>query len=241
MTPRQPIISSPARYFFSVEDASMSRVAEDWMANVTYRDAHIFALGCTPHRSPQQPVRAWMAPRAMRFKDIILDFAASEVLVSHLSMQNGFPQLLSPLSTRESVLNFAESLIVAVFHAMNNCVPVICHQKRGNICHGFARTFFEGSPGNTTTSRISLRGADSRGNPVRIIVDWGFVTVMPLMHQRTCQCLLDELMPLGKKVYEQTCKNCLGQTRSGSNWMRKMCAGARTVIVFLRSAWRSLR
>ncbi|RNC33617.1 putative syntaxin binding protein [Trypanosoma cruzi] len=54
MTPRQPIISSPAPYFFAVEDASVSRVAEDWIAKVPYRDAHIFALGCTPHRHPQQ-------------------------------------------------------------------------------------------------------------------------------------------------------------------------------------------
>ncbi|RNE99578.1 putative syntaxin binding protein [Trypanosoma cruzi] len=52
MTPRQPIMSSPARYFFVVEDASVSRVVEDWMAKVPHRDAHIFALGCTPHRSP---------------------------------------------------------------------------------------------------------------------------------------------------------------------------------------------
>ncbi|KAF8278506.1 hypothetical protein TcBrA4_0113040 [Trypanosoma cruzi] len=29
MTPRQPIISSPAPYFFVVEDASVSRVVED--------------------------------------------------------------------------------------------------------------------------------------------------------------------------------------------------------------------
>ncbi|RNC52012.1 syntaxin binding protein [Trypanosoma cruzi] len=99
-----------------------------------------------------------------------------------------------------------------------------------------------GLPGNTTTSRISLGGADSCGNPVRIIVDWGCVMVTPLMCQRTCQCLLDDLMPLGNKVYEQTCRNSLGRTRSGSNWwMRKMCTGARTVIVFLRSAWRSFR
>ncbi|RNC46470.1 syntaxin binding protein [Trypanosoma cruzi] len=96
MTPRQPIMSSSARYFFVVEDASVSRVVEDWMAKVPYRDAHIFAPGCTPHRSPQQLPRSRIAPRVMRFKDIMLDFAAPEVLVFHLSMQNGFPQLLSP-------------------------------------------------------------------------------------------------------------------------------------------------
>ncbi|PWV14228.1 putative syntaxin binding protein [Trypanosoma cruzi] len=182
------------------------------MAKVPHRDAHIFALGCTPHRRLQQLVRARIAPKAMRLKDIMLDFVATEVLVFHPSMQNGFPQLLSPLSppTRESVLNVAESLIVAAFHAMNNGVPVIRHQNRGSICHGFARTFFEGFSGSATTSRISLSGADSRGNPVRIIVDWGCVTVTPLMHQRTSQFLLDELMPLEKKVYEQTCRNRLG-------------------------------
>ncbi|KAF8303989.1 hypothetical protein TcYC6_0038960 [Trypanosoma cruzi] len=98
VTPRQPIISSPAPYFFAVEDASVSRVVEDWMAKVAYRDVHVFALGCTPHRSSQQLARARIAPRAMRLKDIMLDFAAPEVLVFHLSMQNGFPQLLSPLS-----------------------------------------------------------------------------------------------------------------------------------------------
>ncbi|RNC42826.1 syntaxin binding protein [Trypanosoma cruzi] len=125
---------------------------------------------------------------------------------------------------------------------MNNGVPVIRQQNSGNICHGLVATFFEDLPGNTTTSRISLSGADSRGNPVRIIVDWGCVTVMPLMHQRTCRCLLDDLMPLEKKVYEQTRRNRLGRTRSGSYWwMRKMCTGAPTVIVFLRSAWRSFR
>ncbi|RNC46469.1 syntaxin binding protein [Trypanosoma cruzi] len=93
---------------------------------------------------------------------------------------------------------------------MNNSVPVIRHQNRGNICHGLARTFFEGLPGSATTSRISLGGADSCGNPVRIIVDWGCVTVTPLMHQRTCQCLLDDLMPLGNNLFEQTCRNRLG-------------------------------
>ncbi|RNF05065.1 syntaxin binding protein [Trypanosoma cruzi] len=72
------------------------------------------------------------------------------------------------------------------------------------------RDFFEGLPSNTTTSRISLRGADSRGNPVRIIVDWGCVTVMPLMHQRTCQCLLDDLMLLENNLYYQTHRNRLG-------------------------------
>ncbi|PWV14222.1 putative syntaxin binding protein [Trypanosoma cruzi] len=182
------------------------------MAKVPHRDAHIFALGCTPHRRLQQLVRARIAPKAMRLKDIMLDFVATEVLVFHPSMQNGFPQLLSPLSppTRESVLNVAESLIVAAFHAMNNGVPVIRHQNRGSICHGFARTFFEGFSGSATTSRISLSGADSCGNPVRIIVDWGCVTVTPLMHQRTCQCLLDDLMPLENKLYEQTCRNRLG-------------------------------
>ncbi|RNC53837.1 syntaxin binding protein [Trypanosoma cruzi] len=97
MTPRQPIMSSPALYFFAVEDASVSRVVEDWMAKVPYRDAHIFALGCTPHRTPQQLARSRIAPRAMRLKDIMLDFVAPEVLVFHLSMQKGFPQLLSPL------------------------------------------------------------------------------------------------------------------------------------------------
>ncbi|PWV03488.1 putative syntaxin binding protein [Trypanosoma cruzi] len=132
MTPRQPVISSPARYFFAVEDSSVSRVAEDWMAKVPYRDAHIFALWCTPHRRLQQLVRARIAPRAMRLKDSMLDFAATEVLVFHPSMQNEFFQLLSPLSppTRESVLNVAESLIVAAFHAMNNGVPVICQKKQ---------------------------------------------------------------------------------------------------------------
>ncbi|KAF8297342.1 hypothetical protein TcBrA4_0068750 [Trypanosoma cruzi] len=66
------------------------------MAKVPYRDAHIFALGCTPHRRPQQLARARMAPRAMRYKEMVLDFAAPEVLVFHLSIQNGFPRLLSP-------------------------------------------------------------------------------------------------------------------------------------------------
>ncbi|KAF8303505.1 hypothetical protein TcYC6_0037470 [Trypanosoma cruzi] len=68
------------------------------MAKVPHRDVHIFALGCTPHRSHQQLPRARIAPKVMRLKDIMLDFAAPEVLVFHLSMQNGFPQLLSPLS-----------------------------------------------------------------------------------------------------------------------------------------------
>ncbi|RNC34592.1 syntaxin binding protein, partial [Trypanosoma cruzi] len=63
------------------------------------------------------------------------------------------------------------------------------------------QNLFDGSPGNTTTSRILLRDADSRGNSVRITVDWGCVTVTPLMHQRTCRCLLDDLMPLENNLY----------------------------------------
>ncbi|RNF17231.1 syntaxin binding protein [Trypanosoma cruzi] len=110
------------------------------MAKVPHRDAHIFAWGCTPHRSPQQLARARIAPRAMCSKDIMLDFAAPEARVFHLSMQKGFPQLLSP-PTRESVLDVAASRLVAAIHAMNNGVPVIRHQNSGSICHGFARTF----------------------------------------------------------------------------------------------------
>ncbi|PWU87023.1 putative syntaxin binding protein [Trypanosoma cruzi] len=107
---------------------------------------------------------------------------------------------------------------------------------------GLPGTFLRGLPGNTTTSRISLRGTDSCGNPVRIIVDWGCVTVTPVIHQRTCQCLLDDLMLLENNLYYQTCRNCLGCTRSGSNWwMSNMCTGAPTVIDSLRSAWRSFR
>ncbi|RNC55296.1 syntaxin binding protein [Trypanosoma cruzi] len=93
---------------------------------------------------------------------------------------------------------------------MNNGVPFIRHQNSGSICHGFAGTFFEASPGTATTSRISVRGADSCGNPVRIIVDWGCVMVKSLMHQRTCQCLLDDLMPLENDLYWHTCRNRLG-------------------------------
>ncbi|PWV06187.1 putative syntaxin binding protein [Trypanosoma cruzi] len=184
------------------------------MAKDPYRDVHIFALGCTPHRIPQQLPRARIAPRAMRSKDMVLDFTAPEVLVFHLSMQNGFPQLLSPLSppTRESVVEVAASRPVAAIHAMNNSVPGICQQNTDSICHGLAGIFFEGLPGSATKNRISLRGADSCGNSVRIIVDWGCVMVTPLMHQRTCQCLLDDLMPLENNLYERTCRNRLGWT-----------------------------
>ncbi|KAF8297348.1 hypothetical protein TcBrA4_0068670 [Trypanosoma cruzi] len=91
--------------------------------------------------------------------------------------------------------------VVAAFHAMNNSVPFICHQNSGSICHGFAGTFFEGFLDSATTSRISLGGADSRGNPVRVIVDWGCVMVTPLMHQRTFECLLDDLMLLENNLY----------------------------------------
>ncbi|PWV07854.1 putative syntaxin binding protein 1 [Trypanosoma cruzi] len=170
MTPRQPIMSSPALYFFAVEDASVRRVAADWMAKVPHMDAHIFSLGWIPHRRSQQLAWARTAPRVMSFKEMMLDFTAPEVLVFHPRMQNGFPQLLSP-PTRESVLDVAASRLVAAFDAVNNSVPVIRHHNSGNICHGVAGTFFEVSPGTATTSRISLRGADSCGNPVRILVD----------------------------------------------------------------------
>ncbi|KAF8294328.1 syntaxin binding protein 1 [Trypanosoma cruzi] len=212
MTPRQPIISSPALYFFAVEDASVSRVVEDWMAKDPYREAHVFALGCTPDCHLQQLARARIAPRVMSFKDMMLDFSAPEALVFHLNMQNEFPQLLSPLSlpTRESVLDVAASRLVAVFHAMNNGVPVIRYQSRSSICHGFARNFFERLAKLCYEEPDFKRGADSRGNPVLIIVDRGFDTVTPLMHQRTYQCLLDDLMPLENEVYEQTFQNRLG-------------------------------
>ncbi|PWV06144.1 putative syntaxin binding protein [Trypanosoma cruzi] len=98
MAPRQPIMSSFTPYFFAVEDACVSCVVEDWMAKVPYRDVHIFALGCAPHRSPQQLPRSRIAPRVMRFKEMMLDFTATEALVFHPNMQNGLPQLLSPLS-----------------------------------------------------------------------------------------------------------------------------------------------
>ncbi|KAF8288435.1 hypothetical protein TcYC6_0034180 [Trypanosoma cruzi] len=113
------------------------------MAKVPYRDAHIFALERTPHRILQQLPRARMAPRAMRLKDIMLDFTAPEVLVFHLSIQNGFFQLLSPLlpPNWESVVDVAASRPVAAIHAMNNGVPGICQQNSGNIGHGLPGPF----------------------------------------------------------------------------------------------------
>ncbi|RNC42428.1 syntaxin binding protein 1 [Trypanosoma cruzi] len=139
-------MSSPVAYFFAVEGACVSCVVADWMAKDPYRDAHIFSLGCIPHRRLQQLAWAQTAPRVMSFKDMMLEFTVPEALVFHLGMQNEFPQLLSLLSppTRESAVDVAASRLVAALHAMNNSVPGIRQQNRSSICHGFSRTFFGG-------------------------------------------------------------------------------------------------
>ncbi|ESL10481.1 syntaxin binding protein [Trypanosoma rangeli SC58] len=213
MTPRQPIISSPALYFFVPNDAAVSRVIEDWASKDPYAEAHIFALGRTSEHHMQQLAQARIAPRVMSFKDMMLEFSAPETLVFHLNMQNEFAPLLSlpPLQTRESVLDVAASRLVSVFHAMKSGVPVIRYQSRSNICHEFARSLFEKLAKLCYEEPDFNNGASSCGKPVLIILDRGFDTATPLLHQRTYQCLLDDLMPQENNVYVQTFKNRVGE------------------------------
>ncbi|RNE97575.1 putative syntaxin binding protein [Trypanosoma conorhini] len=211
--PRQPIISSPALYFFAPEEAAVRRVIEDWAAKDPYAEAHLFALGCTPERHLQQLAQARVAPRVVSFKDMLLEFSAPESLVFHLGMEDAFAPLLSPLPqpTREFVLDVAASRLVSVFHVLNSGVPFIHYQNRSNICHAFAKTFFEKLAKLCYDEPDFKKGENVRGKPVLVILDRGFDTVAPLVHQRTYQCLLDDLMPLENGVYEQTFKNRAGE------------------------------
>ncbi|KEG07651.1 syntaxin binding protein 1 [Trypanosoma grayi] len=212
MTARQPIINSPALYFFTPDDATVGRVMEDWSVKEPYKEAHIFALSTTPERYVQQLAESRLAPKVKSFKDMLLDFSTPETLVFHLNMQNEFAQLLSPvvLPAREAALDIAASRLVSVFHALNNGVPVIRFQNRSGICPGFAKIFFEKLAKLCHDVPDFKKGGDGGDNPLLIILDRSFDTVAPLVHERTYQCLLEDLMPLENNMYEQTFKNRLG-------------------------------
>ncbi|ORC92821.1 syntaxin binding protein 1 [Trypanosoma theileri] len=213
MTPRQPIINSPAIYFFVPEDASVNRIIEEWSVKDPYKEIHIFALNNTPDRFLQQLAQSRMASKVKSYKDMMLDFSAPETLVFHLNMQNEIPQFFSPVlpPSRELVLDIAASRLLSVFHTLNNGVPVIRYQGRSNICEAFAKTFLSKFAKLCHDIPEFKNGSDGSNNPIVIILDRSFDSVAALIHDRTYQSLLEDLMPLENNMYEQSFKNRLGE------------------------------
>ncbi|KAH9577668.1 Sec1-like protein [Trypanosoma melophagium] len=213
MAPRQPIINSPAIYFFVPDDTSVNRIIEDWSIKDPYKEIHIFALNTTPDRFLQQLAQARMASKVMSFKDMMLDFSSPESLVFHLNMQSEMSQLFSPVPppSRELTLEIAASRLLSVFHTLNNGVPLIRYQGRSNVCQAFAKTFLSKLAKLCHDIPEFMNGSDGTDNPIVVILDRSFDSVAPLIHDRHYQSLLEDLMPLENNVYEQSFKNRLGE------------------------------
>ncbi|CBH13993.1 syntaxin binding protein 1, putative [Trypanosoma brucei gambiense DAL972] len=220
---RQPLICLPAMYFFDPNDESVERIIDDWEEKDPYKEVHLFALGTTPDSYMQRLARARVAQRVTGFKDMMLNFLVPERLVFHFNMQNDLSRLMLPMQSPqcESFLSEAAARLTQVLHAMGGGIPVVRAQGRSQSCEVFSRLLLDELAKLAISVPNFENGVDDDGvgssKPVLIILDRSFDTVTPLMHHRTYQCLLEDLMPLENDMYVQKF-----ETRSGERSTREL-------------------
>nr|CCC92651.1 unnamed protein product [Trypanosoma congolense IL3000] len=221
---RQPIICAPALYFFEPTNDSVDRIINDWEAKEPYKELHLFALSTTSDTHLQQLARSRLAQRVAGYKDMMLNFLVPERLVFHFDMQDEIPKLLLPARAplRRSFLDDAATRLAHVLHVMRVVCPIVRYQRRSNNCETLVHLLLEKLAGLSCSVPGLQEDPDrhyeeAAGETVLIVVDRSFDTITPLMHHRTYQCLLEDLMPLDKDLYTQKF-----ETRSGESSTREI-------------------
>lgn len=228
--PRQPVLSSAAIYLIEPTEESVRRVMYDWQFKNTYREAHIFFTSPSPERLIQLMATEPRLVEAIKtLKDTLLDFAVPETLLFNFRMFGDIPKLFPPevalSGGRENILGQVATRLVSVFFTIGAGVPTVQYQGSSRLAQQVARIFSDQVAQATRTNpavfRMSAAGGGNTGgaleeSPLLILVDRSFDAVEPLLHERTYQCLLNDLMPLDNNIYQQTFEGRAGQESTRS-------------------------
>eukprot|EP00331_Platyophrya_macrostoma_P008047 CAMPEP_0176415300 /NCGR_PEP_ID=MMETSP0127-20121128/5733_1 /TAXON_ID=938130 /ORGANISM="Platyophrya macrostoma, Strain WH" /LENGTH=593 /DNA_ID=CAMNT_0017795287 /DNA_START=63 /DNA_END=1844 /DNA_ORIENTATION=+ len=208
---RQPLPKSPAMYFIAPTKTSVNLLIEDWKSKDKYQEAHVFFTSSAPDEIIQQIAASNIARKIKNMKDMLLDFSVPESLSFHFGQLDEMSQLMGP-STNPSVLQTAVSKLTSVAHTIGDN-PIIRYQNT-SLCRMFAEQA-GASIEKLAQEVITMKKQEPR--TMLVIVDRSVDAAAPLIHDRTYESLLDDLMPLKNMMYEQTFKD-----RSGKDATRKM-------------------
>lgn len=227
--PRQPVLSSAAIYLIEPTEESVRRVMQDWSFKSMYREAHVFFTSPASDNLIQLMASESRLVEEMKtLKDMLLDFAVPETLLFSFDMlgdiQKLFPPEVALSGGRENILGQTARRLVSVFFTIGAGAPAVRYQGSSRLAQHVARLLTEQVAAITRSNPAAFRlssanaggGMDSEEPPLLILVDRSFDAVEPLMHERTYQCLLNDLMPLANGIYEQTYEGRAGQEGSRS-------------------------
>lgn len=224
--PRQPVLSSAAIYLIEPTEESVRRVMQDWSPKNLYREAHVFFTSPASDNIIQLMASEPRLVDALKAcKDMLMDFAVPETLLFSFEMvgdiQKLFPPEVALSGGRENILGQTARRLVSVFFTMGAGVPSVRYQGTSRLAQQVARLFTEqvaaATRSNPSAFRLSSAAtAEPEEPPLLILVDRSFDAVEPLLHERTYQCLLNDLMPLENGIYQQTFEGRSGQEGSRS-------------------------
>ncbi|CAG9576552.1 putative Sec1/Munc18 related protein [Leishmania major strain Friedlin] len=223
--PRQPVLSSAAIYLIEPTEESVRRVMNDWQVKNMYREAHVFFTSFSSERLIQIMASEPRLVQAIKtLKDMLLDFAVPESLLFNFCMHSDVQRLFLPdvaLSGGcQNILSEVATRLVSVFFTIGAGVPTVQYQGNSQLAQQVARIFVDQAAQASRTSPATFRmssaatpcgGGAADESPLLILVDRSFDAVEPLMHERTYQCLLNDLMPIENNIYEQTYEGRSGQ------------------------------
>lgn len=93
--------------------------------------------------------------------------------------------------------------LMSVLHTMNCGVPLVRYQASSTLAKGVARGLLDElarMAKDVSTFQLFAKNVD---RPLLLLVDRSFDPIAPLLHERSYQCLLDDLIPLVNQTYEQ--------------------------------------
>lgn len=208
---RQPLPKSPAIYFLAPTKSSVNQLIDDWKTKDKYQEAHVFFTSSASEDVIRQIANSGIAQKIKNMKDMLLDFCVPESLSFHFGQLDEMAQLMGP-SQSASVLQSSVAKLTSVAHTIGDN-PIIRYQNT-SLCRTFAEQAAE-SIEKLAQDVVSMNKQEPR--TLLVIVDRSIDAAAPLIHDRTYESLLDDLMPLKNMMYEQSYKD-----RSGKDATRKM-------------------
>lgn len=205
---RQPI-KSPALYFIAPTEASVKVVIDDWATKDKYSEAHIFFTSAAPTKLIDSIAASALVKKVKNLKDMLLDFSVPESLSFHFSQLDEMVQLMGP-SLNPNSLHQSVAKLTSVAHTIGDN-PIIRFQNN-TLCRTFAEQLAE-SIDTLAKDVVTMNKQEPR--TLLIVVDRSIDVPAALVHERTYEGMLDDLMPLKNMMYEQTYKD-----RSGKDAVR---------------------
>lgn len=206
---RQPITKSPAIYFVAPSEASVKLIIDDWATKDKYLEAHIFFTSSAPQRIIDMIASARILDKVKSMKDMLLDFSVPETLSFHFGIVDSMVNLLGP-SISQPTLQSAVAKLTSVAHTLGDN-PIIRFQNNG-LCRTFAEQF--SASVNALAAEIPALGKQEPRTIV-VIVDRSIDPAAALLHERTYEGMINDLMPLENMMYQQAYKD-----RSGKDAVR---------------------